>query len=83
MFSDELKKLLIQVITTWQVWAVTGVLVIYIFLVNSVARIYHRRPRRPPALPKAKAELSEAPSPGAAPSDSDELDLDEEEQEEK
>jgi len=83
MFSDEIKKLLIQVITSWQVLVVTGVLIIYIFLVNSVARIYHRRPRRPPALPKTKPETTEASSSAPAPSDSDELDLEEDEDEEK
>jgi len=82
MFSDELKKLLLQVISSWQVWAVTGVLVVYILLVNSVARIYHRRPRRSsqPPLPKAKPEPAEAPGPTVSPSDSDELDLEEEDE---
>ena len=34
--------LLFQVIISWQVIAVTIVLVLYMFLVNYVARIYHR-----------------------------------------
>ena len=44
MFPQELKNLLPQIITSWQVIAVTIVLVLYIFLVGYVAKIY-RRPR--------------------------------------
>jgi hypothetical protein len=42
LLSDELKSLLIEVITSWQVLAVTGILILYIFLVRYVARIYRR-----------------------------------------
>ena len=76
MFNAEIKKMLVQVITSWQVLVVTGVLVVYIFLVNSVARIYHRRPRQP-SMPKVKSKPSEAPSSVVTPSNSDELDLEE------
>lgn len=65
MFSTEIRKLLIQVITSWQVLVVTIILIVYIFLVNSVARIYHRRPHQPP-LPKVKPEIPEAPNPKEA-----------------
>jgi flagellar biosynthesis/type III secretory pathway M-ring protein FliF/YscJ len=61
MFSDELKKMLIQVISSWQVLAVTGVLVVYIFLVNYVAKLYHRR--RPKPLPASKKEEAQALAP--------------------
>ena len=44
MFSKELFGLLIKVITSWQVIAVTVVLVIYFTLVSYVARLY--RPRK-------------------------------------
>ena len=76
MFSDELKKLLVQVITSWQVLAVTVVLVIYVFLINYVARM-HYRPRQLP-MPKAKKDSSKAPSPA---SDADELGLEETQEE--
>ncbi|MCL2319051.1 MAG: hypothetical protein FWC45_03120 [Treponema sp.] len=83
MFSGEIKELLVQVITSWQVLAVTGVLIVYIFLVNFVARVYHRRPRRAP-LPKVKAETPDAQATSAVtPSDSDDLGLEEEEEEEE
>ena len=42
MFSDELAALLPQVLTSWQVLVVTVVLVLYMFLINYVARTYHR-----------------------------------------
>ena len=73
MFNDEIKKMLVQVISSWQVLAVTGVLVIYIFIVNGVARTY--RSRRPPQ-PKGKRKSgnTQAPSPSAV-SETDELGL--------
>jgi ABC-type transport system involved in cytochrome bd biosynthesis fused ATPase/permease subunit len=52
MLNSEIRKLLLQVISSWQVLVVTGVLVFYILIVNNVARLYHRR--RPQAMPKAK-----------------------------
>jgi len=53
MFNVEIKKLLVQVISSWQVLAVTGVLVVYISLVNYVARLYHRH-HRPIVMPRIK-----------------------------
>ena len=41
MFSKESIRLLFQLIQTWQVVVVTVVLVLYVFLVNYVARSYH------------------------------------------
>lgn len=60
MFNGEIRSLLVQVISSWQVLAVTVVLVIYFSLVNYVARVYYRRPRGPIIYPKAKAETPEA-----------------------
>ncbi|AEF82198.1 hypothetical protein [Leadbettera azotonutricia] len=76
MFSDELKSLLIKVITSWQVLTVTGVLVVYIFLVNYVARLYHRNkpiPMPKPGKGKEAAPGAAAPEPGSG----DELELEE------
>ena len=77
MFSGEIRKMLLEVITSWQVWSVTVVLVVYIFIVNYVARIQNRRSRSP-LFPKSKAPAPEAP----AHSGSDDLELDEEIKEE-
>ena len=78
MFSEEIKRLLVQVITSWQVLAVTVVIIIYIFLVNFVARTYHR-PRRLSMPRIKKRKTSEAPASSApeAASDDDELGLEE------
>ena len=54
MFSSEVRSLLVQVITSWQVLAVTVVLVIYIFLVNYVAKIQNRRRMPKLVMPKIK-----------------------------
>ena len=60
MFNAEVRKLLIEVISSWQVWVVTVVLVLYVFLVNYVARLYHRPsgfgfPSRSKSKPEAAA----------------------------
>ena len=78
MFSEELRKMLFQVISSWQVLTVTGVLIFYVFIVNNVARIYHRRPRRMKAPKKVKPIPAEAPVPQAPASESDKLDLEDE-----
>ena len=70
MFSSEIRRMLAEVITSWQVLAVTVVLVIYIFLVNSVARIYKRR--RAPFMPKIKKNAASQEA-----SDSEDLELEE------
>ena len=44
--SQELLDVLIQVIKSWQVLAVTGVLILYFFLVSYAARS-HKRPGSP------------------------------------
>ena len=72
MFNSEIREMLIEVVTSWQVLAVTAVLVIYIFIVNNVARIHSRR--RAPFMPKIKKGTSPQDA-----SESDELDLDENE----
>ena len=70
MFSNKLTELLIQVVKSWQVIAVTIALVMYMFLVNFVARTYHRpsyvsrsRPHKTKkkAAPAAKSSGKETP----------------------
>jgi len=63
MFSQELKELLIQVIQSWQVIAVTIALVLYMYLVGYVARSYHRprsvsrsKPKKVKPPPKDNSE---------------------------
>jgi hypothetical protein len=78
MFSEEIRSLLVEVIASWQVLAVTVVLIFYIFLVNYVARIHHRSRRL--SMPKIKKSASsKAPAPSAPEtvSDDDELGLEE------
>ena len=81
MFGEEIRKLLFQVITSWQVLAVTVLLVIYIFLVNYVANIYYR-PNRPRTAQKTKKKADTAKTPAAvspAPQqEEDELGLEDE-----
>lgn len=56
MFSKELFALLTEVIQSWQVIAVTVALVAYTFLVNYVARSYHR----PRSISKTKPQKLKA-----------------------
>ena len=62
MFSNELKELLPQVIRSWQVIAVTIAIVLYICLVNYVARTHHRPNFVSKTKPK-KAKAKPAPKP--------------------
>jgi flagellar biosynthesis/type III secretory pathway M-ring protein FliF/YscJ len=83
MFSTELRRLLIQVISSWQVIAVTVIVVIYILIVNRVARLRSRsRPARQPSPKKTKSKASKPPPEAAleASPGSDELGLEEENQ---
>jgi len=82
MFGEEVRKLLIQVVTSWQVLVVTGILVVYIFLVNYVAAVFYRprrsnRPSRPRVKSGSQTGIQEG-SPGASHSEADELGLEEE-----
>jgi len=60
MFSEELKGLLIQVIKSWQVIAVSIALVLYISLVNYAARA-HKKPVSVSKLKPKKKEKKEKP----------------------
>jgi hypothetical protein len=86
MFSKEMMVLLIRVIGSWQVIAVTIVFILYVFLVSYVARLY-RRPR-PMSMFSSKLKAKKAkPAPktpesgGAEPPEDagDELGLEESE----
>ena len=80
MFSDEVRQLLVEVISSWQVLAVTFVLIIYFFLVNHVARVRQRRRPSVPRRAKAKVAPADIPPP---PSDDDDLGLEEDAVEEE
>jgi len=57
MFSKELTELLVQVITSWQVIAITIALIFFIYLVNYAARTYHR----PASVSKSKPKKVKPP----------------------
>ena len=65
MFSEELIDLLLGVVTSWEVIAVTVALVAYFFLVFYVARLYHR-PRSLSMGLKRRAPKKPKPAPAAA-----------------
>jgi hypothetical protein len=54
MFSGELRNLLFQVIKSWQVIAVTIVLVLYMSLVSYAARAHHKPASVSKTKPKKK-----------------------------
>jgi hypothetical protein len=79
MISKDMMDLIIQVIKSWQVIAVTITIVLYIFLVNYVARLYHR-PRSVSKSKPQKAKVTKAPKEAAKKQDGNaELGLVEEE----
>jgi hypothetical protein len=57
MFSKELTELLFQVIKSWQVIAVSVVLIIYMSLVNYVIRTHHKPASVSRIKPKKKAKV--------------------------
>jgi hypothetical protein len=63
VFSEELRDLIIRVITSWQVIVVTVALIFYFLLVSYVSRIrHHSRPAAPEAGPKKhKKNKGESP----------------------
>ncbi|MCL2601240.1 MAG: hypothetical protein FWD91_00345 [Treponema sp.] len=64
MFSEEIRTLLVQVITSWQVIAVTVVLILYISLLNYATNNGHNAGRSFGAKRKkksSKAKLAAAP----------------------
>ena len=61
MFSDEVRKLLVEVVSSWQVIAVTVALIAYFYLINYVARLYRKKRPRRPIMPKIKPEATETP----------------------
>jgi hypothetical protein len=64
MFSEELRNLLFQVIKSWQVIAVTIVLVLYISLVNYAARA-HKKPAFVSKIKPKKKNKKEKEKPGS------------------
>jgi hypothetical protein len=75
MFSKEVIALLIDVITSWQVIAVTIGVVLYMSLVSFVAQTY-RRPRAislSPAKPKKKKKEAAAAAPAGETESEDEI----------
>ena len=75
MFNAELRQMLAEVLTSWQVIAVTIFILIYITIVRRVANIYLIK-KRPGAGRKIKVKQEKADIP--APSDSDDLGIEEE-----
>jgi hypothetical protein len=80
MFSGELRELLLQVLTSWQVIAVTAAVFFYFFLVNSAARLHRSRAISFSSKPKKKKKEKEKAAPEAGATEeavNDELGLEE------
>ena len=60
MSGSEIRSLLVQVITSWQVIAVTLAVVLYIALLNYVTKTRRRKPPPPPKPMKIKPNKEEA-----------------------
>ena len=56
MFSGELRNLFFQVITSWQVIAVTVAIILYVALINYVSRARYRRRNPPPEVRTKKTK---------------------------
>jgi hypothetical protein len=79
VFSGDFFAIALQVIRSWQVIFISVAVVIYIFLVSYVAKMYNSRRSRTPKPKKEKAEaIVEAAEDDVSGSDNDELGLEEE-----
>jgi hypothetical protein len=80
ILGEAVRNIIISVISSWQIWVVTVVLVIYISLVRYVTKVSRSRPRPAPAK-KAKKEKPSADAKGKPPAagapKTDELGLEE------
>jgi flagellar biosynthesis/type III secretory pathway M-ring protein FliF/YscJ len=63
VFSKEVIDLLLQVLKSWQVIAITLAIILYMTLVSYVARTHHR-PRASKSKAKAKKQKSAAAAAG-------------------
>ncbi|MDR1972186.1 MAG: hypothetical protein LBQ46_09730 [Treponema sp.] len=61
--SPKLIDVLIQVVKSWEVLAVTGVLIVYIFLVSHAARGH----KRPGVIARTMAKAKGGPAPTGEP----------------
>jgi len=63
MYEGTLIELLKEVVKSWQVLAVTVVLVFYIFLVNRAARVYRYKRSKAAKKPKPKKKAKDNSEP--------------------
>lgn len=79
MSSQEMRELIFKVITSWQVIAVTVVLVIYCFLINATARLNRQTKLKLPSIPKKSNRVlpPKESSPKEGDGDVDELGIEE------
>jgi flagellar biosynthesis/type III secretory pathway M-ring protein FliF/YscJ len=64
MFSKEFFELFTQIIKSWQVIAVSVVLIVYLYIVSYVSRSYHRprvKKAKAPKVKKAEAAAAKGP----------------------
>ncbi|MDR2767253.1 MAG: hypothetical protein LBB82_02880 [Treponema sp.] len=80
MFTKEIFRFLLKVVSSWQVIAVTIVLILYFSLVSYVAKLYHPRPEFSfdSKAPRAKKQKNEAPPEELDAGGGDDLGLEEE-----
>jgi Co/Zn/Cd efflux system component len=56
LFPKELNELIVDVLTSWEVLVVTVGIIVYVFIVSSVARLYRSARSKPPKEKKPKKE---------------------------
>jgi hypothetical protein len=78
MFNSEVRSILAEVIGSWQVIAVTIVIVIFLILINNVTRFRMRRPSQPKVVKVKNEATKKASSKKEEKTDDSELGLEEE-----
>ena len=78
MFSKELISLIVRVLTSWQVLAVTLAVVVYVAIVSNVARLYRSaRPKSPRVKRPRRAKKEKNSEAAVEDTTTDELGLEE------
>jgi hypothetical protein len=70
-----MRELIFKVITSWQVIAVTVVLVLYCFLVNAAARLTYKSRIKRPVMSKKDTRVLPPPEPSGGEDDTADDDL--------
>ena len=69
MFGETIRRIIVSVISSWQVWAVTIALVCYFVIVKAASTIKSGGRSRRPSLPRLRVKKTKAAPPAISKTD--------------